>query len=370
MKSCRILCVLTVLSSCSSSEIRPVDAKFRATVVGDGVPKGSVVSVDVYWREDGTVDVRFDDVDGVIPGPDELKYVVLKEGNSVLFEGQTAIAKGGEKHLVRLEGDINPESLDLELSDTPPGGVTARVRLRGAERPLGDPAALDGEYIVFTERYPAHCPGDNRPPLSRRNMTLDVLPDDVGARLTLDGRLVFSVLDVEGLIDRKVYVYDRRTRVSREISVYGTIAADEIILTLDSPDAASGPGCVDRLVVTGSKRLPDPAVIEGDYRADYVWTDACHSEGGMLSAPVKLVGQAEDRYDFFELDVWLQFEMRAGDPFKGDFYAGAAVLHYAGVIDPPRLSYRAIYTFAYEKPCDVTIDVTAYKRYFFPQDAE
>src|SRR5687768_18447701 len=107
-----MVAAVMLLAACGSSETRPVDAKFRAAVEGDGVPDGSVVSVDVYWLGNGSVDVRFDDVEGALPGPDELKGVVLQDDNGVLSEGRVEVVEGEESHQVRLEGSIAPDALE------------------------------------------------------------------------------------------------------------------------------------------------------------------------------------------------------------------------------------------------------------------
>lgn len=371
------LCTLCVLAAaCGDDEktIRPVDAKFSATVQGDGVPEGTVVSVDVYWLGDDKVDVRFDDVEDVIPGPDELKGVGLKPGNDVLNEGPVPLEDGGDPHQVRLEGNIDPNALDLELSDTPPGDATVTVRLQGDARPMSSVDALDGEYLVFTERYPAHCPGDDRPPLPGRNIPLDVLATGDGARLTIDGYLVFSVPIASGSVDWTGDIRFRQYPSSFEAAVSGTLLPYDVALTLDVPDPDSGDGCVDRLVVTGAKRLPVPAAIDGDYRADYVWTDECPGGGeGRFSSSLELIAQDEGMVDFFEFNGgWMQFSMTPGEPFTGDFwdvFGSGAIIAYDGIASSPDLPYTATYEYPFSPPCLLTLEVTSYKRYFFPEEA-
>lgn len=362
--------------ACGSPETQAVDAKFRATVEGDGVAEGSVASVDVYWLGEGSVEVRFDDADGVIPGPDELKGVVLQEGNAVLTEGMLEVEKGGTKHLIRLEGRIGPDAIDVRLTDTPPEGAAVSVRLRGEARPLDDAEALDGEYLVRREIYPLRCPGDApKAPFGGRNLVIDVLPTADRARFVIDGNLAFTA-PLEGSAVGWTGTLRTIDGYGYEGTVSGTLDAGGLALTIDLAAENFGPGCVDRATFTGSKRLPDEAVIDGVYRADYVWRDECFDEAGRFSAPVELLTQADGQVDFLERELgsWTRFSMTAGEPFSGDFidiFGSGAVIAYDGVIDPPDLSYTAVYTFPFsEGPCDLTLDVTAYKRYFFPPDAE
>jgi len=352
---------------------RPVDAKFSATVTGDGVPDGYVVSVDVFWRGDGKVDVSFTDVDGLLPGPKTLEGVALQDGNEVLNEGDIALQKGAKPHHVRLEGLLGPEEIDLELTDTPPGGTAAAIRLRGEARPFDDASELDGEYFVTFEHDASVCPGESFMPFGSRNMSVDVLYVDGGARMTIDGDLVTTLPIVDGKVswtgEIRSLAYDYRFQASAE----GTLAPDELELSLDVPTGAAGSGCVDRAVLTGGKRLPDATAIDGDYRADYTWKDECFDRSGRLSETLRIVDQDEGTYDFHDTLAWLQFKMTPGQPFEGDFidfFGSGAVIHYEGIIDPPDLSYHATYTYPFSEPCDVILDVVAYKRYFFPPDAE
>lgn len=347
----------------SSEEMRPVDGKFRATVEGDGVPAGSVVSVDVFWLGDGYVDFRIADVDGVVPGPDELKGVLLKDGNAVLNEGPVPDARGEEVE-VRLEGVIAPERIDLELAA---GGAIAR--LAGEARPLMEASELDGEYAVFGDHQGVICPGETPGAPRGRNLPLDVLATPDGTRLTMDGRLVFDLpSDHAGA----VVFHDLWYGGTFDASVSGSLAADGVALTLEVAAEDSGPGCVDRMVLTGAKRVPDPASLDGEWRATYDWTDTCFDESGYYSAPVRIVAQDGGTFDFFDMDAWLQFDLAAGQPFGGEFfdYGGTwAIITYDGVIDPPDMAYTVTYAFnGPDGPCEVAFDVTAYKRFFFPEE--
>lgn len=360
-----------------ADEPRPVDARFAATVEGDGVPAGTLVSVDAFWRPDGKIDVTFDDgIGDFVPGPRVLKGVEIKPDNAVLNEGDIEIEEDGPKHRVRLEGTISPEGMDVTLTDTPPGGAPVMVRLSGDVRPLGDPAALDGEYLAFRQVAPTViCPGDTPgTPYGGRNVVIDVLAGSAVARVVIDGRLeaVLPIGDVAWtgtLVDRW-----NPDGTGYPASVVGWIRADDLSLTVDLAAESYGSGCVSRATFAGSKRIPDPAVIDGDWRAEYAWTDACHDDAsGRFTASLALIEQDDGMVDLFEFNGgWMQFAMAPGSPFTGRFYdfGSGARIAYDGLIDPPDLSYTAVYTFPYEEPCDVTLEVAAYKRYFFPPEAE
>jgi hypothetical protein len=363
MRSC---VVMALLSACGSDKgpMRPVDAKFRATVEGDGVPAGSVVSVDVFWLGDGYVDIRLADVDGVVPGPDELKGVLLKDGNEVLNDGP--VPSDGGEFQVRLEGVIAPEAFELDL--TVDG---AAVRLAGDPRPFGDASALDGEYLVRGDNFPGLCPGETQEPRGR-NLPLDVLETEDGARLTLDGRPSFDL--PVGESHGTVVIRDAWYGGTFEASVDGSVEAGSIALMLEVPNENAGPGCVDRLTLTGGKRLPDPASLDGEWRATYDWTDGCFDERGHFAAPVRVIPQDDGRFDFFDMDgdSWVQFDLAVGQPFGGEFfdYGGTwAIITYDGQFDPPDLAYTVTYAFnGPDGPCTVDFDVTAYKRFFFPEE--
>ena len=145
---------------------------------------------------------------------------------------------------------------------------------------------------------------------------------------------------------------------------------------LEVPNDNAGPGCVDRLTLTGDKRVPDPATLDGEWRATYDWTDGCFDESGHFSAPVRVIPQEDGTFDFFDMDgeVWVRFDLVAGQPFTGKFfdYGGTwAIITYDGQFDPPDLAYTITYEFnGPDGPCTVDFDVTAYKRYFFPEAEE
>ena len=361
-----ILC----LAACGDNLIAPVDAKFRATVEGDGVPADALVSVDVLWRGDGAINVTFDDPYGFVPGPSLLPAVLLQEEGAVDMHGPIPRWQGADPDHVALTGSVDPDALEITLIDTSSdGSITKTVRLHGTPRPLGDPDAIDGTYLASSQVFPSVCPGLPGGSFAGRNLRIDVLPTDGGARIEIDGIYAFTTPLDGGRFDWSGEVRIIGSDATTPAMASGRVSAQDVEITFDEPNPSSGTGCAYRHVLSARKWLPDAAAVDGDYRAMFDWTDGCSGTAGRFADVIRITPQAQGTYDLVDPLVWIQPELKSGQPFSFDtvdIFGSGAVIHYGGVSDPPKLSYTATYTLPYETPCTLTMKAAAYKRTFFP----
>gem|GEM_PF-7049696 len=379
----------TALVSCGDDEKpfwdgRPVDGPYYVTLqqlknecYGMEPDEDTVIIVDMFLRDDGLHDLRHNSF--WLPGPMNVEAVTRDGGNIDHTYAWTTY--DDERRDLKIKGIVTPDIMELTFTYRGADDCREKVRLAGTPRPLTDPTALDGTYVLDMRSWGEAC-GTETHQASEPWKNLHYIYQIPSQRLwmVMDGGFYFSpdppgddgTVDWQGDIYLPMGFFD----LEFEASLTGNLTTLDVDLALEHwpyGETSDSTDCTSLYTMEGVKQIPSLDQVDNIYRGRFRVTDGCAEAGEEgswdLHSTIRLTtldattvratdpaGPVNLTFDGMNLSADL------GDPSSG------YTITYRGRVDPPHLDYSIDYV-VYEQgveKCALNARLTgAHARYVF-----
>jgi hypothetical protein len=342
---------------------RDVDMIYKVVIeilddecMGSKPAEGPAYQVDVFRRMDGFYDIRHNNY--FIPGPRPAKKLKRNRGVFDVKEDYPLPYAPDTTHPFELYGVATYDLVDFVAKEKGRDDCKQASRVVGEPRPLGDPAELDGFYLVDYANWGYVCSQEEIDALSdepeaafRDVSNLDV-KDDGGLMYWINNTWVFILdpLGESGVVDQEVILLNADSFSEFYAEVVGTVKPDRVELVMLQWAPYTTPedtDCASLYTFVGQKRIPSLTAVDGDYGAhfDIYDSEARGTEDDptewTLEANVTLVdyGEVVGLRDPGGL-VYLTPNGDTWESVQGSVEEGA-MLTYSVTIAPPLVSYNA-----------------------------